>query len=78
MPTTPATAGPEWIPGKVEHTCTRLCSLLHNISNILNRKEKIRPSSAKSKTAEEGIKEKGNDKEQEILSGIFSVVEFYL
>lgn len=26
MPTTPATAGPEWIPRKVEHTCMQLCS----------------------------------------------------
>lgn len=26
IPTTPATAGPEWIPKKVEHACTRLCS----------------------------------------------------
>lgn len=55
MPTTPATAGPEWIPRKIEHTCMQLCSfsdysLENRKTNLISRRQKKEATKKKKRT----------------------------
>lgn len=78
MPTTPATAGPEWIPRKVEHTCMQLCSfsdysLENRKTNLISRRQKKEATKKKKEQKGKRNKRKQNRIEHRLSKNRISI-----